>query len=303
MNSRKVKIGEKMAILKDGDKVGLVCLSNGLAKEMEENIQCLCNVLQEIGLQPICSPYLYKTTSVSSAEPNQRVKVLMDFYQAEEIKAIFDISGGDIANEVLTYLDYKIIKDKNKPFFGYSDLTTVINALYSQTGRSSYLYQIRNVIGSDSDKQQSYIRQSLLEDKPGLLDFSYTFLQGNSLEGIVVGGNIRCLLKLAGTKFMPDCTGKILFLESRSGGVAQMITFLNQYKQMGILDQINGLILGSFSEMEEKKLIPSIEELVIRVLGERKIPIVKTREIGHGQDSKAIIIGQSIKLRTYESSQ
>ena len=75
-----------------------------------------------------------------------------------------------------------------------------------------------------------------------------------------------------------------------------MITFLNQYKQMGILDQIAGLILGTFTEMEEKQLLPSIEELVMKVIAERKIPIVKTREIGHGQDSKAIMIGEMIKL-------
>lgn len=286
-----------MGILKDGDKVGLICLSNGLSRQMEKSIHNLCVILQKIGLEPVCSPFLYREESVFSADASKRAKVLMDFYEAEDVKVIFDISGGDIANEVLEYLDYEVIKEKNKPFFGYSDLTTVINALYSQAGRSSYLYQIRNVIGEYSEKQQAYVSNSLLQGKPNLLDFKYSFLQGSQLEGIVVGGNIRCFLKLAGTKFMPDCANKILFLESRSGGVAQMITFLNQYKQMGILDQISGLILGTFTEMEEKQLEPSIEELVMKVMGERKIPIVKTREIGHGQDSKAIIIGQSIKLK------
>ena len=33
-----------------------------------------------------------------------------DFYENDDIKAIFDISGGDIANEILDYLDYDIIK-------------------------------------------------------------------------------------------------------------------------------------------------------------------------------------------------
>lgn len=285
-----------MAVLKDGEKVGLICLSNGLDRQMEKSVHDLCAVLQKIGVEPICSPYLYREKFISSAEATQRAKILMDFYEADDIRAIFDVSGGDIANEVLEHLDYEVIREKEKPFFGYSDLTTVINALYSQAGRSSYLYQIRNVIGTYSKKQQDYVNKSLLQGMPDLLNFEYTFLQGSHLEGIVVGGNIRCFLKLAGTKFMPDCTNKILFLESRSGGVAQMITFLNQYKQMGILDQISGLILGSFTEMEEKQLEPSIEELVMKVLGERKIPIVKTTQIGHRQDSKAIVIGQEIKL-------
>ena len=285
-----------MAILKSGEKVGLICLSNGLSRQMEDDINKLCEVLQKIGLQPVCSPYLYKEESVFSAEAKQRAKILMDFYKADDIKAIFDISGGDIANEVLDYLDYEVIKEKNKPFFGYSDLTTVINALYSQTGRNSYLYQIRNLIGSHSESQKDLVAKSLLQDELDLFEFSYSFIQGDELEGIVVGGNIRCLLKLAGTQFMPDFTNKVLFLESLSGGVARMVTFLNQYKQMGVFDKISGIILGTFTQMEEERLSPTIEELVIKVLGERKIPIVKTREIGHGQDSKAIIIGRAIKL-------
>ena len=285
-----------MAVLNNGEKIGLICLSNGLSGQMEGDINKLCEVLQKIGLQPVCSPYLYKGESVFSAEAEQRAKVLMDFYKTDDIKAIFDISGGDIANEVLEYLDYEVIKEKDKPFFGYSDLTTVINALYSQTGRSSYLYQIRNLIGSHSEKQEQLVTKSLLQDKLDLLDFSYSFVQGDEIEGVVVGGNIRCFLKLSGTKFMPDFTNKVLFLESRSGGVAQMVTFLNQYKQMGVFDKISGIILGAFTQMEEEQLNPTIEELVMRVVGERKIPVVKTREIGHGQDSKAIIIGRAIKL-------
>ena len=285
-----------MAILKSGEKVGLICLSNGLSRQMEDDINKLCEVLQKIGLKPVCSPYLYKEESVFSAEAKQRAKILMDFYKADDIKAIFDISGGDIANEVLDYLDYEVIKEKNKPFFGYSDLTTVINALYSQTGRNSYLYQIRNLIGSHSERQKDLVAKSLLQDELDLFEFSYSFIQGDELEGIVVGGNIRCLLKLAGTQFMPDFTNKVLFLESLSGGVARMVTFLNQYKQMGVFDKISGIILGTFTQMEEERLSPTIEELVIKVVGERKIPIVKTREIGHGQDSKAMIIGRAIKL-------
>jgi len=285
-----------MAILRNGEKVALICLSNGLSRQMEDNINELSKVLEKMGLQPICSPYLYRKESVFSAEAKERAEALMDFYKADDVKAIFDISGGDIANEVLEYLDYELIKEKNKPFFGYSDLTTVVNALYTKTKTENYLYQIRNLIGAYNEMQEQLVAKSLLQDKPDLFDFSYSFIQGNALEGIVVGGNIRCFLKLAGTEFMPDFTNKVLFLESRSGGVAQMVTFLNQYKQMGVFNKVSGIILGTFTEMEEEALSPTIEELVIKVIGERKLPIVKTSEIGHGQDSKAIIIGRSIKL-------
>ena len=123
-------------------------------------------------------------------------------------------------------------------------------------------------------------------------------MQKDYLEGVVIGGNIRCFLKLAGTPYMPDFKDKVLFLESRSGGPAQMITFLNQYKQMGAFKQIKGLILGNFTQMESEGSVPSIEELVMQIVDRTDLPIVKTSEIGHGADSKAILIGENITLGT-----
>ena len=86
----------------------------------------------------------------------------MDLYKNPKIKAIFDISGGDLANEVLDYLDYEFIAKNPKPIFGYSDLTTVLNSVYSQTNNSVYLYQIRNLIYSDSKNQLTNFSNSYL---------------------------------------------------------------------------------------------------------------------------------------------
>ena len=78
-------------------------------------------------------------------------------YQSSEDlpRAIFDVSGGDIANEVLPYLDFDTIRKANKPYFGYSDLTTVINSLYTKAGVSSYLYQVRFLVGKYAGMQQT----------------------------------------------------------------------------------------------------------------------------------------------------
>ena len=63
----------------------------------------------------------------------ERAEVLMKFFKDSSIKAIFDVSGGDLANGVLDYLDFEIIKNNPKPFFGYSDLSVILNSLYSKT--------------------------------------------------------------------------------------------------------------------------------------------------------------------------
>ena len=285
-----------MIRLEKGNQVALVALSNGLSSQMQGKIENLCDVLKEMGFHPICSQYLYQQESVRGAKAKLKAEELEQFYNQQAIKAIFDVSGGDIANEVLCELNWDNLKRENKLFWGYSDLTTIVNAIYQMTGTATCLYQVRNLIGTHGAIQQQYFKETVLESKESLLTFSYQFLQGNQMEGIVVGGNIRCFLKLAGTEFMPDFTDKILFLESRSGGVAQMITFLSQYKQLGAFKKVKGVLLGSFTQMEQENLTPTIEELVVEIIDNPNLPIAKTKEIGHGQDSKAIIIGKTLKL-------
>ena len=121
--------------------------------------------------------------------------------------------------------------------------------------------------------------------------FKYEFIRGSKMEGMVVGGNIRCFLKLMGTKYQPDFNNKILFLESLSGDCAKMATFLSQYKQVGAFDNIKGIILGTFTEMERENYKPSIEEMIISII-DSSIPIAKSFELGHGEDCKCIIIGK-----------
>lgn len=291
-----------MAVLKQGDKAALVACSNGQSRQNEGMIAELISSLKEMGLEVVCSPYLYADENVFNGSAQEKGEALMAFYKDEDVKVIFDISGGDLANEVLGQLDYKVIEGNNKPFFGYSDVTTVVNGIYAKTGKKGYLYQIRNIIREDGAVQKEWVRQTLFEDKNELLNFSYGFIQGDHLEGEVVGGNIRCLLKLAGTPYMPDFTDKVLLLEGMSGGPAQMNTFLNQYAQLGVFEKVKGIILGTFTNMEKEGLQPDIVTLLKRVLNQSgsqrvsNLPIVKTREIGHGADSKAIVIGQAVKL-------
>lgn len=286
-----------MSIFNKNDKIAIVACSNGQLLSYKEKIDILLSELNKLGLTPICSDYIYSLNPPFNGTAKEKGKAFMDLYKNPEIKAIFDISGGDLANEVLDYLDYEYISKNPKPVFGYSDLTTVLNAIYSQTNNLVYLYQIRNLIYTHSEEQKSNFINSLFSDKNDLFDFSYKFIQGDKIEGTIVGGNIRCLLKLAGTKYMPDFNNKVLFLESLGGEAGLMSAFLNQLKQMGTFDKINGIILGTFSKMQENNISPTIEELIVQIIDNPNLPIAKTEEIGHGPNSKCIILGKNISLK------
>ena len=59
---------------------------------------------------------------------------------------------------------------------------------------------------------------------------------------------------------------------------------------------VSGVLLGTFTEMEEKNCKPDIATLVKRYV-KADMPIAMTKEIGHGVDSKAILIGQEMCLQ------
>lgn len=83
---------------------------------------------------------------------------------------------------------------------------------------------------------------------------------------------------------------KILLLESWSGGVPKMVTYFSQLRQLGVFRQIKALLLGTFTEMEDRSCSPTIEELACHYAG-AELPILKTRQIGHGKDALAVRVG------------
>ena len=275
------------SLLNRNDTIGLISCSNGLDVNMKEKIDELITILSSMKINVITSKTLFKDSSGMTYDPKIRAKELMNLYINEDIKIIFDLSGGDLCNEILDYLDYDIISKYEKPFFGYSDLTVILNALLKQSNTVNYNYQLRNLIREDSINQINNFKNSILEGNSDLFNFNYKWIQGSSMSGTVIGGNI---------KFMPDFKNKILFLEALSGDINKITTFLTQYKQIGAFDNINGILLGTFTELEKDSSSPKIEDILIKILENPIIPIAKTDELGHSSNSKCISIGKSLYL-------
>lgn len=95
-------------------------------------------------------------------------------------------------------------------------------------------------------------------------------------------------------RYWPDMSGKVLLLEGLHGTVPQMTAYLNQLEQIGVFQKVNGILLGTFTEMEEKNCYPTMIDLIKRYVG-KELPVLKTGEIGHGSNSKAILIGEELK--------
>lgn len=277
-------------------KVGISSCSNGHMRDWEDQVDALVATLNEMNIEAVLAPHIYKTVDEYCGTDAERAEDLMRFYTDNAITAIYDISGGDLANGVLKHLDYEIIAKSNKTFWGYSDLTTVINAIYTMTGKSSVLYQVKNIVWSCKDLQTQRFSDYIKGKNNDLFDIDYDFLQGESMEGIVVGGNIRCFTKLAGTKYWPDMNGKILLLESLGGESGQIATLFNQLDDIGVFQQVAGVLLGTFTYYEKADLELTVYDLLKMHINE-SLPVAYTRDIGHGHDAKAIRIGESMVLK------
>ena len=285
-------------MLEINNKVALVVCSNGKAREDKIKLDKLEEALKSLGLVPIYSNYLYKDEFGRSASAEVRAQEVMNFFRDESIKAIFDISGGDLSNEILDYLDYDIIKKHIKPFFGYSDLSVVLNTITAKTGEPTYLYQILNITGNEDIKDS--FKKTILNNKSNLVNISWEFFQGEEISGIVAGGNIRCFLKLAGTQYFPDLENRVLFLEGLGTTVESLITHLAQLKQMGVFDKISGLLLGTFTNIEKIYNKNDIYSIVKDFI-DKDLPVAKTSEVGHDINSKMITIGGRINIKNFQS--
>lgn len=281
-------------ILNNNDKIALVVCSNGKNIEDKERLERLESILVEMGLVPVFTKYIYKDKFGRGAKAQVRGEELMSFYKNKEIKVIFDISGGDIANEILDYLDYDAIKRNYKPFFGYSDLTTVLNVLRSQTNEVNYLYQILNII--ESEEIKTSVENTFMKNEQTLFDVKWKFLQGSRIEGEVIGGNIRCFLKLAGTRYFPEVENKVLFIEGLGTSIEGLVTHLAQLKQIGVFDKISGLLIGTFTKIEKEISVEELFELVQEYIP-FSLAVAKTQEVGHAKNSKVLKIGEKIYIK------
>lgn len=281
-------------MLDKGDSVGLVACSDGFPNDKHEVIEEVENSLYDMGYKAVTGN-IYRTNENRTLSSRDRADVFNEMVRNPEIKVIFDISGGDSANEILDYVDYDMLEENGKPVFGYSDLTTLLNAIYCKTGICTYLYQIRNIITGYGERQKADLEMVLSGESDDLYNIDYEFVRGEEMKGVLIGGNIRCFLKLAGTSYMPSFRHKVLFLESNSGRENRIRSYFTQLKQMGVFNEVNGVLLGIFTELAQEG-ITTAAEILIDVCDDKELAIAVTDEVGHGADSKAVVIGREIEL-------
>lgn len=183
-------------------KAALVGCSNPLKAAYRPVVDQLVKILEDRGLEVVVSQFLTDDTLIGRGE--KRARELESFFLDPEMGHIFDISGGDLANTVLGHLDLEQIKDSQAVFYGYSDLTTILTAL-AKNGNQAVNFQLSNCLVNKDLLKSGYFDRLLAgkEKNKELDELEVTFVRGSKMAGPVYGGNLRCLLKLAGTPIGP----------------------------------------------------------------------------------------------------
>ena len=182
----------------------------------------------------------------------QRAEDLNAMFADPEVDAIMPFRGGWGANRILEFLDYKLIARQPKILVGYSDITSLLLAIYAKTGlitfhgpvaKSIWTYLTKGEFQKTLGNAQMHTLEHPTEDEYKQYGSLSTITPGKA-SGRIVGGNLTVLTAMIGSEYLPDWNNKILFLEDVGEDVYRIDRMLTQLKLSGVLDQISGFIFG-----------------------------------------------------------
>jgi muramoyltetrapeptide carboxypeptidase len=105
-----------------------------------------------------------------------------------------------------------------------------------------------------------------------------------SAQGPLLGGNLAVLTSLAGTPYMPDLRGAILFLEDVNEYVYRVDRMLSTLLLSGALRQVAGVVLGGFTDCppsEGSFGSLTLDEVFDDYFGPLQVPVYRGAQFGH----------------------
>jgi muramoyltetrapeptide carboxypeptidase len=224
----------------------------------------------------------------------------MDFITDTEVKAIVALRGGWGCARMLPMIDMSIIPDNPKIICGFSDITTLLLAIYRQTGLVTFHGPVGNSTweGATTTNFLDVIqarKTPLVLSNPEMK----VIAQGYG-SGTLIGGNLSIICSLIGTSFLPEFKGAILFLEETEEEPYRVDRLLTQLSLCGILDKLSGVVFGTCAkcEAEEPEKSFTLDEVLDHHFKSRSYPVVKGFAIGHIKDKFTLPVGVNAELDT-----
>ncbi len=230
------------------------------------------------------------------------------------------------SNSLLPYIDYEAFKKNPKIIIGYSDVTAILLAIYEQTGISTYygpaLVASFGELPPFVDATFKYLKEITMDE----IKIPYVFeipqywtdeyvnwetqdrgkeerenrwitIYEGVARGRVIGGNLNTMQGIWGSKYMPEIKdGDILFIEDSLKDAATIERSFSFLKVNGIFDRISGIILGKHELFDDLKTGKKPYEILLEVLGNKKLPFIADFDCCHTHPMMTLPIGCEIEL-------
>jgi muramoyltetrapeptide carboxypeptidase len=290
------------ARLQPGDTIGVFHPSGPIRDSAA--FESGLHILRELGLQ---IRHQYPDNSgpdYLAANDNKRISELHALWADDEVKALIAARGGYGCLRLMPQLDLDFIQRHPKWLIGFSDLTVLLNGIFTKTGVITMHGPVVSSLprldsrSMDSFRDQLSGRFTEYFHIPGL-----EILRNSTGQGHLTGGNLTTLAHLIGTPWQPEFTGSILFLEDTAEPAYKLDRMLTHLSSCGLLDNLAGLVLGLFDpghddRLETIRLNEHIWERVLELTRFSTYPIWGGFPAGHQRQNHPLPVGMDAVMNS-----
>lgn len=283
------------AKLRKGGKIAIV----GLASAGDKNLldQAVTNI-KNYGYNVEIDPTCFLNWHGFAGSDQERAEALNRLFADDSIDAIMAMRGGFGSIRILDQINYSVIKKNPKIFIGFSDITSLHMAFFSQVQLQTIHgpMAISNFAQKDDITAQSLF--SLAEGQTETLLSELNILKNGTAKGTLIGGNLTVLMSGLDTKYDVDFKGKILFLEDIGEASYRIDRMLTQLLLMDRLQELKGIILGNFKNCNSSGNELSLQEIFEEKFSRFNIPVVYNATVGHCTPKLSLPLGTEVLLDT-----
>jgi muramoyltetrapeptide carboxypeptidase len=271
----------KPPALQPGDTVGIVAPASNIKREL---LDAGCQALRVLGYKPFYFDSILDQDLYFAGSVKRRAQELEDMFLRPEVRAIVCARGGYGANYLLDAIDLEKIRSHPKVFVGYSDITTLLTYFTDVAGLVTFHGPMvaKDFAHADGVDLASW-KAALAASSEWAIDLTgVKSLVEGSAEGILYGGCLSMLVASLGTPYEIQTAGTVLFIEDVATRPYQIDRMLMQLKLAGKLKGVRGIVFGEMLDcMQHQNQIYTLEEVVVRVVGDMHVPIAYGLRSGH----------------------
>lgn len=286
--------------LKKGDTIGIIAPSDSIQERDKIYIDESTSLFEDLGYKVKLGKHVYSNTLGYSASSLEKSEDINSMFADKTVSAIFCVKGGCNSNSVFDYLDYDLIANNPKILCGFSDSTSLTNAITLKTGLVTFNGPtFKSLTSWETDYSFKEVVKRFIDKNLDLgnPDDEFLTLNHGKAVGKLIGGNLSLTTQMVCGKYSLDFKDKILFIEDLGleAEPTRISSYLYYMKQNGVFDKISGLWIGNY----EHESNISLEKIVLDTLGNNiRFPIIKSNNFGHIDKKTVIPIGTTASIDT-----